>query len=171
MLKKGGCIGLLFGFFCLLQGCDKVGSLGSQVAEGKVFPEMELVTYDKKPFSLESLRGKVVILKLWATWCVICREEAPHFLAFSKKLDDSVVVASVSVDKDLNSAKEYLLDYPNEFLQLFDQSMVQTKMVLKASTIPQVYVIDRAGVLRYYAVGFIEWNEDMLKKVQALSED
>lgn len=161
----------MFGILGGLQGCEGVGSLGNQVAEGKAFPEMKLVTYENEPFSLESLRGKVVILKLWATWCGVCREEAPYFLTFSKKLDDSVVVASVSVDKDLNSAKEYLLDHPNTFLQLFDQSMVQTKLVLKTSVIPQVYVIDRKGILRYYMVGLVDWNDEMLKKMQALLEE
>ncbi|VAW45011.1 hypothetical protein MNBD_GAMMA04-2248 [hydrothermal vent metagenome] len=171
MLKKWWCISLMFGILGGLQGCEGVGSLGNQVAEGKAFPEMKLVTYENEPFSLESLRGKVVILKLWATWCGVCREEAPYFLTFSKKLDDSVVVASVSVDKDLNSAKEYLLDHPNTFLQLFDQSMVQTKLVLKTSVIPQVYVIDRKGILRYYMVGLVDWNDEMLKKMQALLEE
>ncbi len=168
MLKKRWYIALMFGIFGMLQGCESVDSLDQQVAVGKPFPEMKLVTYDREPFSLESLRGKVVILKLWATWCVICREEAPYFLTFSKKLDDSVAVVSVSVDKDLNSAKEYLLDHPSDFLQLFDQSMVQTKLVLKASVIPQVYIIDSAGILRYYAVGFVNWDDGMLKKIQAL---
>ncbi|MCF6299303.1 MAG: TlpA family protein disulfide reductase [Thiomicrorhabdus sp.] len=169
MLKKRGYIGLLIGILVVLQGCDD--SSNHQVAVGKPFPDMTLVTYDKEPFTLEQLRGKVVILKLWATWCSVCREEAPHFLAFSEKLDESVVIASLSVDQNLNSAKEYLLDHPNGFLQLFDQSMVQTKVILKVNVIPQVYLIDQEGILRYFAVGLVDWDEEMLKKVQRLLDE
>ncbi|GEM_PF-4621072 len=169
-LKKRWCIGLIVSMLGLLSGCEGISSVDSPLLEGKPFPEMELVTYDNEPFSLKQLKGKVVILKLWATWCAVCREEAPHFLAFSKKLDDSVVVVSVSVDQNVNSAKEYLLEHPNDFLQLFDKSMVQTKVVLKVSVIPQVYLIDQEGILRYFAVGAVVWDDEILKKVQRLLE-
>ncbi len=162
-----GLIGVMSLFF--LQGCDRVG-LSGDVAEGKPFPELKLVTYDNESFDLRQLKGKVVVLKLWATWCGVCREEAPKFLEFSKQLDDSVVVISVSVDKNLNLPKEYLLDNPDPFLHLFDQSMVQTKLVLKANVIPQTYIIDQKGVLRYYAVGVIEWDARMLTKVQTIQK-
>jgi len=168
MLKKRWYIGLVVGMLGLLQGCEGISLFDSPLLEGKPFPEMKLVTYDNEPFSLKQLEGKVVILKLWATWCLVCREEAPHFLAFSKKLDDSVVIVSISVDQNINSAKEYLLEYPNAFVQLFDQSMLQTKMVLKVSVLPQMYLIDQKGILRYFAVGSVEWDEEMLKKVQGL---
>ncbi|HIE40311.1 MAG TPA: TlpA family protein disulfide reductase [Thiomicrorhabdus sp.] len=162
-----GLLGLLSLSF-LQGGCERTG-FSEGVSIGKPFPELRLVTYDNEPFELHQLRGKVVILRLWATWCGVCREEAPKFLVFSKKLDDSVVVVSVSVDENLNAPKEYLLEYPDEFLHLFDQSMVQSKLVLKANVIPQVYVIDQEGVLRYYSVGTNDWGEDMLKRVKGLS--
>ncbi len=162
-----GLVGLLsLSFFH--GGCERAG-LSSGVAVGKPFPELKLVTYDNEPFDIRQLKGKVVIVKLWATWCGVCREEAPQFLAFSKQLDDSVVVVSISVDQNLNVAREYLRDHPDDFLQLFDQSMVQSKLVLKVNVIPQVYVIDQEGILRYYMVGANDWGEDMLRKVNGLS--
>jgi cytochrome c biogenesis protein CcmG/thiol:disulfide interchange protein DsbE len=167
MLKKRWCFVFIMGLLGLLQGCDKVDSL---VEEGKPFPELKLITYDNEPFDLRRLKGKVVILKLWATWCGVCREEAPQFLEFSKQLDDSVVVVSVSVDQNLNLPKEYLLDYPDNFLHLFDQSMVQTKRILKVSVIPQMYLIDQKGILQDFAVGSVEWDESKLRKVQKLLE-
>ncbi len=166
-IRSMGLMGLLS--VSLLQGgCDRSG-LSSEVAVGKPFPELKLVTYDNESFDLRQLRGKVVILKLWATWCGVCREEAPRFLSFSKRLDESVVVVSVSVDQNLNLPREYLLDHPDEFLHLFDQAMMQSKLVLKASVIPQVYVLDQDGVLRYYMVGVNDWNEDVLKKINGLT--
>ena len=161
-----GLVGLLSLSF-LQGGCERAG-LSSGIAVGKPFPELKLVTYDNEPFDIRQLKGKVVIVKLWATWCGVCREEAPKFLAFSKQLDKSVVVVSVSVDQNLNLPKEYLRDHPDDFLQLFDQAMVQAKTVLNVSMIPQVYLIDKAGVLRYYAVGIVDWNEEILKKIHDL---
>ena len=172
MLKKHWGLGLILGVLILFQGCDEVGLLDRQLFVGKPFPDMKLVTYDNEPFRLDQLKGKVVVLKLWATWCLVCQQEAPHFLEFSKKLDDSVVVIAISVDQNLNSAREYLLDHPNSFLQLFDQSMVQTKTVLKVSVLPQVYIIDQAGILRYYEVGPVEWGDnEMLKTVKRLLDE
>ncbi len=160
-----GLIGVMCLFF--LQGCDRAG-LSGDVAVGKPFPELKLVTYANEPFDLRQLKGKVVVLKLWATWCGVCREEAPQFLEFSKQLNDSVVVVSVSVDQELNRPKEYLLDNPDPFLHLFDQSMVQTKLVLKVSVIPQTYIIDQEGVLQYYTVGVLNWNAGMLAIIQKI---
>ncbi len=151
-----------------LQSCEFQGREGEGVKVGAVFPELKLVTYEQKPFEWRQLKDKVVILKIWATWCGVCREEAPQFLKFSKQLNDSVVVVAVSVDRDLNAAKEYVLDHPDNFVHLFDQSMIQTKLVLKSHGVPQVYVIDRQGVLRFFEIGRVDWNAEMLKKVNAL---
>ncbi len=160
---------LLFFGVVFFSGCDRTGGAVEQpLGIGKPFPEISLMTYDKKPFNVSELKGKVVILKLWATWCAICLEEAPKFAVFSKKLDEEVVVVSVSVDRDLNLAKEYLLDHPSKFIELFDQSMLQTKSFLKTSVIPQVYLIDRSGVLRDYFIGAITWDASMLQKIQKI---
>lgn len=150
-------------------GCDQMSPSGGVVVD-KPFPELMLTTLDGKVFKLDGLKGQVVILKLWATWCVICREEEPYFKAFSKALSDEVVVAYVAVDRDLNLVKEYLLDKPNDFVQLFDENMAQSKSVLNAHVIPQVYIIDKSGILRYHVVGSIEWDESILQVIERIKK-
>jgi len=152
-----------------LLGCDRIDSSNGVMVD-EPFPELTLTTLDGEPFIMDALRGQVVIVKLWATWCGVCRETEPQFKTFARQLDDEVVVASVSVDGDLNLVREYLLDRPNDFVQLFDKNMIQSKSVLNAYVIPQVYIIDKLGVLKYYTAGGVEWDGDMLKTINRIKE-
>lgn len=62
-------------------------------------PDFTLPQLDGQPLSLSSYRGKVVLLDFWATWCVPCREETPHFVALQQKYGDrGLEIIGVSMD-------------------------------------------------------------------------
>ncbi|GKT12747.1 MAG: cytochrome c biogenesis protein CcmG, thiol:disulfide interchange protein DsbE [Thiomicrorhabdus sp.] len=159
---------VLVGLFCgfVLSACEQGGAYSSLELE-KPFPSLVLKTIEGEPFPVERLKGQVIILKLWATWCKVCMETEPQFKAFIARFDsDNLVVASVSVDQDLNMLREYLMDHPNKGLQLVDQGMRQSMTVLGVDVIPQVFVIDKAGILRYQKSGGAQWGSDDFHKIQ-----
>ncbi len=94
-----------------------------KTAVGSPAPEIELTDVDGKPRKLSSLKGKVVLIDFWASWCGPCRKENPNVVAmYSKYKDKGFEVFSVSLDKDRESwvkaiAKDNL-SWPNHVSDL-----------------------------------------------------
>lgn len=150
----------------LLQGCEK-----KSVAVDKAFPDLKLQNLDGSEMKVSDLQGKFVVLKLWATWCQICIETEPQFKAFIQKLDSNeVVVAAISVDKDINMLQEYLLDHPSAQLQLIDRNMEQSNKLLGVNMIPQVFILDRQGVLRYQFTGRTLWADEHVQMILKMAK-
>ena len=77
-----------------------------RTAVGQVAPEIDLPNPDGKNIPLSSLRGKVVLIDFWASWCGPCRKENPNVVnVYNKYKDKGFEVYSVSLDKDKNSWK------------------------------------------------------------------
>ena len=94
-----------------------------KTAVGSLAPEIELTGVDGKPRKLSSLKGKVVLIDFWASWCGPCRKENPNVVAmYNKYKDKGFEVFSVSLDKDRESwikaiAKDNL-SWPNHVSDL-----------------------------------------------------
>jgi thiol-disulfide isomerase/thioredoxin len=112
-----------------------------QVAQGSVAP------------SLESLRGQVVVLEFWATWCGACRALLPTLNAWHERLQDKGgMVVSVTMDpvgKAAQDASALGLRYP----VLADPDGM-TAQAYQAFALPTLFVIDRAGIVRDVSVGY-----------------
>ena len=116
---------------------------------------------------LSKLRGRVVLLNLWATYCAPCIEELPSLLALQKKMPDVAVVA-VSMDQDPDVYRKFLLDHHVDVLTVRDEEM-KVNALYGTVQIPETYVIDRQGVLRRKFVGAQDWTKpeimDFLRKM------
>ena len=82
-----------------------------------IAPDFTLAQIDGKPLTLSSYRGKVVLLDFWATWCVPCREEIPHFIELQKKYADrGLQIIGVSMDDSVDPVRpfyqEFHMNYP-----------------------------------------------------------
>lgn len=107
----------------LFQGCsDKKDGDNSMIATNKfelndLVKTSHTVVKEGNNFSLEGAEGKVVIFDIFATWCPPCRAEASHLASLQKKYKDNLVIAGLSIQKDLTPAdimdfkKQYGADY------------------------------------------------------------
>jgi thiol-disulfide isomerase/thioredoxin len=91
---------------------DKSFAKWEAIGPGKPAPDFTGLTSDGKKVSLSSLKGKVVYVDVWATWCVPCREEFPDSKKLVKQFEgnDQVVFLYVSVDRNVNAWKKLLKD-------------------------------------------------------------
>jgi cytochrome c biogenesis protein CcmG, thiol:disulfide interchange protein DsbE len=111
-----------------------------------------------KAVALHDLKGQVVVLNFWATWCPPCIEEMPSLVEMQRKLKDKgVKVLAVSIDVDQTAYEKFLKDHGVDLLTVRDPDQ-------KASTIygsfkwPETYIIDRNGVVRRKFIGPVDWT-------------
>jgi cytochrome c biogenesis protein CcmG, thiol:disulfide interchange protein DsbE len=116
-----------------------------------------------KPARLSDLRGKVVILNFWASWCPPCVEEAPSLNRLQKYITSrNAVIVGVAADEDRAAYQKFLLDQGISFPTYRDPSTKDQKSPIAVSygtsMIPETYVIDRHGKIARKFIGFQQWD-------------
>ena len=114
--------------------------------DGKAAPSFTLKDDKGKTYSLADLRGKVVYLDLWASWCAPCREQVPALRELYEKYkdDDRVVIVGIAVHDAYNRWLKALEEDKPEWLQLYDADGVVAR-AYEANAIPKYILIDKEG--------------------------
>ena len=133
---------------------------------GKPAPDFSFQDLAGKPVTLASLKGKVVLLDFWTTWCAPCRADAPALDALHKKYGDrDLAVIGISVGEDRDTVEKFLKSHPHDFPVVLT-SENEMPRPYEIGSFPTYLVISREGVL-YSAVegdqGFAELRK-LLKK-------
>jgi thiol-disulfide isomerase/thioredoxin len=147
----------------------------TELAEPVAAPEFTLQDMDGKQYSLADLRGKVVMLNFWATWCPPCRREMPSLERLHQSMKDedlAVIAINQFEDPDLVFAYTGQLSVFPTFPILFDRdsSVAETYRV---KGLPTTFLIDKSGKVRYRAVGGREFDHPEVEAVirELIDED
>ncbi len=138
----------------LLPGWSVASALGPEWI-GRKAPDFTLETIDgRAKISLSDLRGQVVVIDFWATWCAPCKRYLPQ-LAKLETLHDRVRVLAVNIDDDRRNAVEFLKFNGIQLTALFDEKkrVVEEYGVL---AMPSAFVIDKRGVVRFIHSGYTD---------------
>ncbi len=132
-------------------------------------PDVAFLDGTGKERSLKDWRGKVVLLNLWATWCVPCRKEMPGLDRLQAELgSDTFEVVAVSVDKTgIEGARKFLGQVKSEKLAVYADPGVRITSTLKAIGMPATILIDREGREIGRLVGPAEWDSKEAKDLIA----
>jgi len=115
-------------------------------------PDVQFTKLDGSTFRLKDLKGRVVLLNFWATWCVPCRNEIPSLSAMQQDLDGrGLSVIGVSYDDTADLVQEFQKDIPQTYQIVLGGREVGSE--LPASPLPTTYVIDRQGRIREKMIG------------------
>ncbi|MDT7541713.1 MAG: cytochrome c-type biosis protein [Acidobacteriota bacterium] len=121
-------------------------------ANARLAPELALKTLDGQPFSLASLRGRVVLLNFWATWCVPCRAEIPDFSAMQRDLGArGLTVVGVSADDTVEDVREFQKTLKQDYTVVL--APADSKAHYGVVGLPKTFIIDRAGRIRKEITG------------------
>ena len=133
-------------------------------------PNFKAKTVAGKQFELKDLRGRVVLLDFWATWCPPCRMEAPAIDKLWRTYKDKgLVVVGIALESGGPAqVKKFAEDNGLTYRLVADESGDIAKSY-KISPIPTTYIVDAKGVIRQVHIGFGPGAEkDFEKEIKAL---
>jgi thiol-disulfide isomerase/thioredoxin len=121
------------------------------------------------PLALEQLRGQVVMVNFWASWCEPCRTEFPLLDQIYKKYKSvGFTLVGVNVEPDSKQAEGFIAKTPASFPIVFDKDSAVSKLY-RVSGMPTTVLIDRKGVLRWVHRSYVPGDEnEYLNKVRSL---
>jgi thiol-disulfide isomerase/thioredoxin len=155
----------------------EAASFGIDAARGEEAPAIELTAQDGSRFSLASLRGQVVFVNFWATWCPPCREEMPTMMALGRELQskypNGFKMLAVSLDDGWDPIGSFFRGAPyggsaTPLKVLLDRPDQATTAAYYCAArggcpgefkVPESYIIDRKGRLVAYVVGPRDWSD------------
>jgi len=159
-------------FFLLFLACPTRAHLEEAQAEAEIgaeaglrAPEFVLKSTAGKRTRLSDLRGKVVLVDFWATWCPPCRMSIPALVKlngrFSKK---DFEIVGVSLDRDPAAVPPFIKDRRVPYRVLYANESVAEKYLVEA--IPTFFLLDREGIVRKKWAGFTpglpdEWEKEI----------
>jgi thiol-disulfide isomerase/thioredoxin len=127
-------------------------------------PDFTLKSRDGKNVRLSDLRGQVVMLNFWASWCGPCRQEMPLLDDMAKRYGRAgFTLLGVNVEQDSAAGEKYLQDTPVGFPILWDPTSLVSKLY-NIDAMPSTVMIDRDGNMRYLHRGYKPGYENDYKK-------
>ncbi len=137
----------------------------------KPAPALKLADLDGQPHDLAALKGKVVLINFWATWCPPCRREMPSMERLKKTLaGEPFVVLAVDVGEDADTIETFTsqLDTVPTFPILLD-TRSRAMQAWKVAGLPTTYLVDKQGRIVASAIGGREFDHPaMIAAIRAL---
>ena len=143
---------VLLAAFLAFLGWGMARTLKGQVSSGTA-PDFTLTSFDGRTITLSKLRGQVVVINFWASWCPPCREEAPYLEQTWQKYQNKGVVF---IGVDYADTDKAALAYLKEFdITYFNGSDLGTRIsqAYNMKGVPETYYVDKKGQLRGVKVG------------------
>jgi cytochrome c biogenesis protein CcmG/thiol:disulfide interchange protein DsbE len=132
------------------------------IEPGAKAPGFSLSSFKGENVSLDSLKGKVVYVDFWATWCGPCRMSLPWMDGIQKKYAASgLVILAVNEDLKTEDAKKVVDALNPSFTPLIDNKGTVAG-IFSPPTMPSSFLIDRQGVVRMVHPGFKEVDQAQL---------
>lgn len=127
-------------------------------------PAFSLPSAKGEPVALDKLRGKVVYVDFWASWCGPCRRSFPWMNEMQQKYGSKgFVVVGVNVDKKRTDADRFLAQNPANFTIAFDEAGT-TPSAYAVKGMPSSYLIDGTGKIVYVERGFTDENKAQIEQ-------
>jgi len=121
--------------------------------------DFTLKSHNGENLRLEEMRGDVVLINFWASWCGPCRKEMPYLDDLQKDFAGlGFTVLGINVEEDSNSAIEFIDELKVSFPVLFDNKQLVSEMY-KVDSMPMTVMIDRNGYQRLLHRGYVEGDE------------
>jgi cytochrome c biogenesis protein CcmG/thiol:disulfide interchange protein DsbE len=156
---------LIFPLF--IAGCEKIAGLKQtkRMEIGKPAPDFVLQDATGHNWKLSSLKGKVVFVNFWATWCKPCRDEMPSMEALNRAMaGQPFQMLSIVFNDDLDMANSYARRLGATFPVLANPGPELTEAYM-ITGVPETFLIDADGILRQKFIGPYNWDTPEMRNI------
>jgi len=138
------------------------GCRGPKLLKSMVAPDFTVTDLDGKKLSLAELKGKVVLLNFWATWCKPCVAEMPSIQTLYKKYetDPNFKIMAISCDEGpTDEVKKFVADFSRKHtsspitFEIFHDPKLEVAHAYGVDGFPTTFLIDKKGNVRKYFIG------------------
>ncbi|MFC6439741.1 TlpA disulfide reductase family protein [Bowmanella sp. JS7-9] len=138
--------------------------LPMQLVAAEPAADFTLKTIDGNNLRLAELRGNVVLINFWASWCAPCRKELPVFEQMHKEFGDlGVTILAVNIDEDSAKARKLLDEIDVSFPVLLDPNSDVSRLY-QVAAMPTTIFVDRDGNQRLLHPGYKDGDEQKYRK-------
>ena len=149
-------------YFIVNNTCKQ--DIRNELCSGIPAPDINFKSMDGNTISLDSLKGKIVILDFWYMSCKPCMKVISVLENLKKKYKDDLIIIGVnSIDPPSKQLTEFIQDQKLDKIQLLDTSMVLRRKY-KVSAFPTFYLINKRGIISFTNVGYNEDLKSVLKE-------
>ncbi|MEI6206814.1 MAG: TlpA disulfide reductase family protein [Desulfuromonadales bacterium] len=153
---------LMTGMFLVLSACNKPESAKRSPAatENRPAPDISVIAIsDGSSLKLSELKGKVVLLNFWATWCPPCREEIPSMMKLNKALvGKPFQMVAVSMDEGGKPAIESFFRESGFMLPTYLDSEGKASKAYGITGVPETFIVDKQGMVVKKIIGGLAWD-------------
>lgn len=129
------------------------------ISKGKLAPDFSLKSMSGENIRLSEMRGKVVMINFWATWCAPCRKEMPLLNAlYNKHKNSGFVLLGVNIDNSPKNGEKMAKKLGINFPILFDNSK-KVSETYKVSAMPFTIILDKSGKISQIHKGYLPGYE------------
>jgi len=133
--------------------------------------ELAKLAQPDQTFSRDDMKGKVWMLNVWASWCTACREEHPLLVDIAKQ--GTVPIVGLNYKDKPDAARQWLAQWGDPYKLSVQDPVGRTGIEYGVYGVPETFVIDKNGVIRFKQIGPITpkvWQEKMLPLIRQLEQ-
>jgi cytochrome c biogenesis protein CcmG/thiol:disulfide interchange protein DsbE len=157
--------GLLAALAIFLAAGPRPVMAASQVYRAPKAPDYSFRANDGQTYSPDYLKGNVVLLFFWATWCPYCRRAVPHMnVLASEYANASFTIIGICGGKNVDTWHNYIEEHQMRWPQYLDRDL-RMAYLFRARGVPNFFLIDKNGAIVYHQAG---WDDSMAGELEKL---
>lgn len=149
---------LLTVVFCMFLFVFACGQEPAILKVGDPAPDFSLVDLEGKTWVLSELKGQVVFVNFWATWCPPCMKELPSMQKLYTTLPEDKFKMLAILSNDKPAVANFVANQYGFTMPILDDSQKLTGSKYAVTGLPETFIVDKQGILREKFIGPVEWD-------------